>query len=66
MFVFDIMQIRKVGCLYWHFNYDAPGQTGLFPQRYFEYLCLTSFFPSVFTSHSASKSQVPEVSKIVL
>ena len=40
---------------------------GFFLQSHFEDLCLTLFFPSVFTSHSASSnSQVPEVSKNVL
>ena len=42
------------------FNYDAPGQTGLF------FSFKTSFFSSMFTSHNASNSRVPEVSKIVL
>ena len=36
-----------------------------FLQSNFEYFCLTSFFLLVFTSHSASNSQVSEVSKIV-
>ena len=56
------MDIKSIGLtsLLLAFNYDAPGQTGLFFP--FE----TSFFSSVFTSHNASNSRVPEVSKIVL
>ena len=54
--------------VYWQFNYDAPGQTGSFLQSRFEYMCLTSFFSSVFASHmySASNSLVSEISEVVL
>ena len=50
------------------FNYDAPGQTGVFLHSHFEYfcLCLTSCFPSVFTSHSTSNSRMSKVSETVL
>ena len=51
---------------YWQFNYDAQGQTEFFLHSHAEYFCLTSCFPSVFTSRSASNSRVSEVSKIVL
>ena len=34
-------------------------------QSHFEYFCLTSLFPLVFTSHGASNSRVSEGSKIV-
>ena len=47
---------------YWHFNYNARGQTGFFSRA----ISSLTLFPSVFTSHSASNSQVPEVSKIFL
>ena len=47
------------------FYYDARDQTRFFRRIHFEYFCLTSFFPSVFTSHGASNSQVSEVSKIL-
>ena len=30
-------------------HYDALGQTGFFLQSYFEYFCLTSFFPKLFS-----------------
>ena len=60
-----VLFLLAVPRFYWQFNYDAPGQTGFFLHIHFEYFCLTSFFPSVFTSHSASNSQVSEVSKIL-
>ena len=52
---------------YWQFNYDASGPAnGNFFSKAIWIICLTSFFPSVFTSHSASNSRVSEVSKIIL
>ena len=60
------MNKSQVLIFYWQFNYDAPGQTGLFVQSHFEHFCLTSFFPSELLSHSVSNSQAFEVSKIIL
>ena len=37
-----------------------------FLQSHFEYFFLTSFYPSVFTSHSSSNSRVSEVSTLLL
>ena len=51
---------------YWQFNYDSPGQTGLFLQSHFEYFFVTSFLSSMFTSHSSCNNRVFEVAKIVL
>ena len=51
---------------YWQFNYDAPGETGFLSPELFLVLLSDIIFPSVFTSHRASNSRVPKVSKIVL
>ena len=50
---------------YWQFNNDDPGQMGFFLQSHFEYFWLTSCFPSLFSSYSASNSLVSDVSEIV-
>ena len=42
-----------------YFLDDTRGQMGFFPSH-FQYLYLTSFFPSVFASRSASNRQVSE------
>ena len=60
-----LLELRSyITIVCWQFNYDAPGQTGSFLQSYFEYLCLTSLFSSVFASHSASNSRVAEFQKL--